>query len=170
MGERVLTSITRFLETKLRLKVNQDKSAVGRPWKRTFWGYSMTSRKAPPLKPAEDAVRRLKNRLKSTIRRGGARTQPKPNGEAADPAPARLDAILPARTSERGIQAPRRMDPAQAALPSLVAMEAPLGPCQEPDEARPTGAAGMEVRHKRTGALVERRGRSHERSLRQAFV
>src|SRR5690606_22392855 len=37
-GIRVLRSITRFLEKKLRLKVNQEKSAVDRPWKRKFLG------------------------------------------------------------------------------------------------------------------------------------
>lgn len=41
-GERVLASITRFLERKLNLKVNQEKSAVDRPWKRKFLGYSTT--------------------------------------------------------------------------------------------------------------------------------
>ena len=41
-GERVLRSITRLLEKKLRLKVNASKSAVGRPWQRSFLGYSMT--------------------------------------------------------------------------------------------------------------------------------
>jgi retron-type reverse transcriptase len=35
-GERVMESITRFLEKRLRLKVNREKSAVGRPWVRKF--------------------------------------------------------------------------------------------------------------------------------------
>ena len=41
-GERVMESLTQFLEQKLRLKVNREKSAVDRPWKRKFLGYSMT--------------------------------------------------------------------------------------------------------------------------------
>jgi len=41
-GERVMESITRFLDKRLRLKVNRDKSAVGKPWVRKFLGYSMT--------------------------------------------------------------------------------------------------------------------------------
>ncbi len=32
--------MTAFLEQKLKLKVNADKSAVARPWKRKFLGYS----------------------------------------------------------------------------------------------------------------------------------
>jgi RNA-directed DNA polymerase len=41
-GQRVLQSVTRWLEKKLRLKVNQDKSAVDRPAKRKFLGFSAT--------------------------------------------------------------------------------------------------------------------------------
>jgi len=39
-AERVKESITRFLEVKLKLKVNQDKSAVSRPWLRKFLGFT----------------------------------------------------------------------------------------------------------------------------------
>jgi RNA-directed DNA polymerase len=39
-GERVMESITDFLENKLKLKVNKDKSAVDRPWKRKFLGFT----------------------------------------------------------------------------------------------------------------------------------
>lgn len=39
-GNRVMRSITEFLENKLKLLVNKDKSAVDRPWKRKFLGFS----------------------------------------------------------------------------------------------------------------------------------
>jgi group II intron reverse transcriptase/maturase len=39
-AERVKESITRFLETKLKLKVNHDKSGVSRPWLRKFLGFT----------------------------------------------------------------------------------------------------------------------------------
>jgi RNA-directed DNA polymerase len=38
-GERVMESITSFLQKRLRLQVNEEKSAVGRPWERKFLGY-----------------------------------------------------------------------------------------------------------------------------------
>jgi RNA-directed DNA polymerase len=41
-GERVMKSVTRFLEKRLKLRVNCEKSAVDRPWRRTFLGYSMS--------------------------------------------------------------------------------------------------------------------------------
>ena len=39
-GERVMDSITRYVEQVLKLKVNRKKSAVARPWKRTFLGFT----------------------------------------------------------------------------------------------------------------------------------
>ena len=41
-GERVLASLIWFLEKRLKLRVNTAKSAVDRPWRRKFLGYSMT--------------------------------------------------------------------------------------------------------------------------------
>ena len=72
-GERVLASITRFLEKRLRLKVNQDKSGVDRPWKRKFLGYSMTSNKEPRLKVAPESIRRFKSKIRGMCRRGRGR-------------------------------------------------------------------------------------------------
>jgi RNA-directed DNA polymerase len=42
-GERVMASITRFITTKLKLKVNEQKSAVARPWERKLLGFSFTA-------------------------------------------------------------------------------------------------------------------------------
>jgi len=38
-GSRVMGSLGRFIEKKLRLKVNREKSAVGRPWERKYLGF-----------------------------------------------------------------------------------------------------------------------------------
>src|SRR3954463_10049942 len=46
-GERVMESITRFIATKLKLKVNELKSAVARPWERKFLGFSFTNGSKP---------------------------------------------------------------------------------------------------------------------------
>ena len=40
-GERVMAGVTRYLSQKLRLKVNERKSAVARPWERTFLGFTL---------------------------------------------------------------------------------------------------------------------------------
>lgn len=72
-GERVLRSVTRFLDRRLKLKVNGAKSAVDRPWNRKFLGYSMTWHKRPKLSVASSSVKRFKEGLKLELRRGRGR-------------------------------------------------------------------------------------------------
>lgn len=72
-GQRVLDSIEKFLNRRLRLQVNRQKSAVDRPWKRIFLGYSMTWHKWPRLKVSPSSVQRLKTVLKSAFRKGRGR-------------------------------------------------------------------------------------------------
>jgi RNA-directed DNA polymerase len=72
-GERALDSIETFLNRRLRLQVNRQKSAVDRPWKRKFLGYSMTWHKRPRLKVAPVSLERLKTALKKTFRQGRGR-------------------------------------------------------------------------------------------------
>jgi RNA-directed DNA polymerase len=69
-GERVMASITRFLEVRLRLWVNTAKSVVARPWQQTFLGYSMTFHRRPRLKVPPAIVARLRAKLKVIFRRG----------------------------------------------------------------------------------------------------
>ena len=73
-GERVLESITQFLEKKLKLKVNRDKSKVERPWNCKFLGYSMTSHLEPRLKVSKESVKRLKAKVKTLFRMGRGRS------------------------------------------------------------------------------------------------
>lgn len=72
-GERLLSSLDKYLTGKLRLKINRSKSAVDRPWNRKFLGYSVTCHKPPRLKIANDSVRRFKGKLRSAFKRGRGR-------------------------------------------------------------------------------------------------
>ena len=72
-AERVMTSISRYLQERLKLKVNREKSAVERPWNRKFLGYSMTSNKYPRLKIHAMSVERLRLKLKELFRKGRGR-------------------------------------------------------------------------------------------------
>jgi RNA-directed DNA polymerase len=69
-GERVMLSIREFIEKKLKLKINEKKSAVARPWERKFLGYSMTNNMKPKLKIAPASIKKLKEKLKEKFRRG----------------------------------------------------------------------------------------------------
>ncbi len=70
-GQRVLTSLTKYLEDSLKLKVNREKSGVGRPWQRKFLGYAQCSREYNVrLKVSGEAIKRFKGDLKGALRRG----------------------------------------------------------------------------------------------------
>jgi RNA-directed DNA polymerase len=73
-GERVMESLTGFLAKRVRLKVNRDKSAVDRPWKRDFLGYSMTWHTQPRLKVAADSIKKMKAHIREVIRKGRGRS------------------------------------------------------------------------------------------------
>ncbi len=68
-GERVMTSVTRFITTKLKLKVNEQKSAVARPWERKFLGFSFTRQEEPRRRLAPKAILRFKERIRELTRR-----------------------------------------------------------------------------------------------------
>lgn len=68
-GERVKASLTKYLENKLKLKVNRDKSAVDRPWKRKFLGYSFLSQKRAPIRLADKTIERFKDRVREITNR-----------------------------------------------------------------------------------------------------
>src|SRR5450759_2280205 len=68
-GQRVMESITRFITQKLKLKVNEAKSAVAPPQERKFLGFSFTA--GPDIKRtiAPKSLERFKQRIRETTRR-----------------------------------------------------------------------------------------------------
>lgn len=68
-GERVMESLKRFITTKLKLKVNEQKSAVARPWERKFLGFSFTANREPKRRIAPKAVLRFKVKVRELTRR-----------------------------------------------------------------------------------------------------
>lgn len=67
-GERVMASVTRLVSDSLRLTVNPLKSAVDRPWKRKFLGFTV-SRTDKKLKVADKPLEQLKDRVRELTRR-----------------------------------------------------------------------------------------------------
>jgi RNA-directed DNA polymerase len=59
-----MENITRFLTTKLKLKVNQTKSAVAPPKNRKFLGFSFTGGKHPRRRIAPKAILRFQTRIR----------------------------------------------------------------------------------------------------------
>jgi RNA-directed DNA polymerase len=68
-GERVMESITGFIGTRLKLKVNSAKSAVARPWERKFLGFSFTVKEPQRRRVAPKSVERFKERVREITRR-----------------------------------------------------------------------------------------------------
>ena len=68
-GQRVMEGVKRFLARKLRLKVNESKSAVARPKDRKFLGFSFTGGGSVKRRIAPQAVLRFKERIRGLTRR-----------------------------------------------------------------------------------------------------
>ncbi|XWN52084.1 group II intron reverse transcriptase/maturase [Anoxybacillus flavithermus] len=68
-GERTMASVRRFIERKLRLKVNEKKSAVDCPWKRKFLGFSFTDAKEPNVRIAKESLKRMKKKVREITSR-----------------------------------------------------------------------------------------------------
>jgi group II intron reverse transcriptase/maturase len=68
-GVRVLESVIRFVEGKLKLKVNRDKSAVDRPWNRKFLGFSFLSNKQAAIRLAPKTIDRFKDKVRELTNR-----------------------------------------------------------------------------------------------------
>jgi len=68
-GLRVMTSVQRFIEGKLRLKINEKKSAVDRPWNRKFLGFSFTNHKEPKVRLAKTSLVRMKKKIREITSR-----------------------------------------------------------------------------------------------------
>ncbi|CAI3250563.1 reverse transcriptase domain-containing protein [Enterococcus cecorum] len=78
-ADRVIKSITQWLEKKLRLKVNLTKSKVVRPTKSEFLGFSFykSSNKAGwRCRPAKNRTKRLKEKIKTVLCRRKAVARP----------------------------------------------------------------------------------------------
>jgi group II intron reverse transcriptase/maturase len=72
-ANRVMESITRFIEEKLKLKVNKDKSKVDRPWRLKFLGFSIyQSKEEYRIRVHEKSIIKFKAKLKEITSRSNA--------------------------------------------------------------------------------------------------
>jgi len=72
-AERVMHSITKFIEEDLKLKVNKDKSKVDRPWKLKYLGFSFYNKKNEMgIRVHSKSIEKLKATLKKITGRSNA--------------------------------------------------------------------------------------------------
>jgi RNA-directed DNA polymerase len=69
-GYRVMKSLKAFLEGTLKLKVNDQKSAVGRVYRRSFLGFTFTSEMKSRRRVSPEAIKQLKEKIKNLTRHG----------------------------------------------------------------------------------------------------
>jgi RNA-directed DNA polymerase len=67
--QRTMDSVTQFIQSRLKLKVNQTKSAVAPPWQRKFLGFSFTNEPEPRRRIAPKACLRFRERIRELTRR-----------------------------------------------------------------------------------------------------
>lgn len=67
-GERVLAGVERFLNQRLKLTLNREKSRVARPWVCDYLGYGMSLHQQPRLRVATMSLGRLRDRLREVLR------------------------------------------------------------------------------------------------------
>jgi RNA-directed DNA polymerase len=69
-GQRVMKSVVKYLTTKLKLKVNEQKSAVARPWERKFLGFTFGKEKeSGKIKIHESRVKRLQDKIRGLTKK-----------------------------------------------------------------------------------------------------
>lgn len=74
-GERVMASLTTFLEEKLKLRVNRDKSAVDRPWRRKFLGFTFYQFYGKiGIRVHQKSINKFKNKIKEITSRSSGKS------------------------------------------------------------------------------------------------
>jgi RNA-directed DNA polymerase len=82
-GQRVMESVKRFITDRLKLKVNESKSAVAKPQQRKFLGFSFTSGKELKRKIAPKATERFKERVREITHKSRGQSMEKVMEELA---------------------------------------------------------------------------------------
>ena len=135
-GQRVMRSITGFITRRLKLKVNEQKSAVARPAERKFLGFSFTNAKEPKRRIAPKALLRFKQKVRELTRRTRGISH-RADDEGTGQLLAWLEELLRLLRDALGAEESGSMDTAQAAIRDLEAMEA------QPDALRGTAPRGV---------------------------
>src|SRR5207244_11591205 len=73
-GQRIMDGVRGFLANRLKLTVNEAKSAVARPWERKFLGYSTTLSQNPRIRIAKPSIERRRDTVATICAQGRGRS------------------------------------------------------------------------------------------------
>ena len=160
-GERVLEKTIKFIEGTLKLRVNRSKSGLFRPSKSKFLGYTFVGTSGAP-RIAKASFARLMYKLKPRPRK-----IPLGNDQGLDDDPARMENLLRAGRSERGLRTYRHSHSPASAQTGLAGMEASQNSGTRAETQRTAKRASMEIVRQWTRPMVERQRPSHAQSIPQ---
>jgi len=140
--ERVLEKTIKFIEGTLKLRVNRSKSGLFRPSKSKFLGYTFVGTSGP-------------------------RKIPLGNDPGLDDDPARMENLLRAGRSERGLRTYRHSHSPASAQTGLAGMEASQNSGTRAETQRTAKRTSMEIVRQWTRPVVERQRPSHAQSISQ---
>jgi hypothetical protein len=125
-GERVMKSVIRFVEGKLKLKVNREKSAVDRPCNRKFLGFIFLANREATIRLAPKTI----ERCKEMIRQITSRTRPvsMTADRGTEPLSDRIDRIFPSGRGQATMRRTGRVDSTPASDVSVEAVETGANP------------------------------------------
>ena len=150
-GQRVMESITQYVERRLKLKVNRQKSAVDQAKKRPLLGFRLLRSRARgqgadrPKCPEAGQGSTAPADLAQVGRLDGAADR------RDQPLHGRLDELLRAGRHALSVRGPRRMAPQAVAAGSLEGMDAPENQTAQPDRARNPRREATEWAYSRKG-------------------
>ena len=164
-GERVLEKTIKFIEGTLKLRVNRSKSGLFRPSKSKFLGYTFVGTSGAP-RVAKASFARLMYKLRPILRRGRGRSL-LGNDQGLDDDPARMENLLRAGRSERGLRTYRHSHSPASAQTGLAGMEASHHSGTRAETQRTAKRTSMEIVRQWTRPVVERQRPSHAQSTSQ---
>ena len=153
-GQRVMAWCRKLLEGRLRLKVNEEKSAVDRPWNRKFLGLSVTNGRVPKLRSGRPV-----GGADAIVHPGDYRPKAwhlrPPDGGRTEPIPAGMARVLPAGRDAQSLRGTGWLDSPPPPLLLVIAVEG--GPRPSPGSSsfgRPRGGEYL-LESQRSLASVE---------------
>ena len=120
-GERVMASVCKFLTKKLRLKVNESKSAVARPDERKFLGFRLTTGAEPRAIDIAGGVAKVPG-ASARVDEQDPRDQHRANDRFAEAVCARLAKLFWFQTGPVGASQPGCTDPPETPYGDLAAV------------------------------------------------
>jgi group II intron reverse transcriptase/maturase len=160
-GERTLASVTRFLETKLKLTVKRAKSAVDRPARREFPGFTLARHKGE-VRQWIAQEQEADDGACSRHHQAQPGHQPGPDAFRIEGFHERMGCLLLARSHSVRVPVSRFVDSPPPSLFPVEAVEAVAGPCEAVGQSGSRSLAGLWGGVQRIRTLAYRRHSGHD--------